>query len=147
MAEIRLHQELNESKLEIVRLRELVSLGAPTVVKNLSLIALVPRCSGSESTNSLEEFISSVEAYARICLWEDQDKVEIAVLKLEVAARVFYQCVQSSTRETRRGKISKICSVNSTYTSTRIRTLTQGYIWPVKARMKGHRILRTGAGS
>jgi len=123
-----------------------VSLGAPTVNKDISLITLVPRWSGSKSTNSLEEFISTIEASARIGLWEDRDKVEIAALKLEVAARIFYQGVQSSTCETRRGKLSKMCSVKGTYTSTRIRTLTQGYIWPVKAKMKARKILRTDTG-
>jgi len=58
-------QELEKSKLEFQRLRERMSLGAPTVHKGLSLISLIPRWSGSESTNSLE-FISTLEASARI---------------------------------------------------------------------------------
>jgi len=76
MAETRLQQELNESKLETVRLRKRVSLGAPTVNKYISLITLVPRWSGSESIDSLKEFISTIEASARTGLWEDRDKVD-----------------------------------------------------------------------
>ena len=61
MAYAQLQQELEESKSEIQRLRERMSLGAPTVHKNLSLVALILRWSGSDSTNSLEEFISTLE--------------------------------------------------------------------------------------
>jgi hypothetical protein len=64
MAYAQIQQELEESKLEIQRLRERMSLGAPTVHKDLSLISLIPKWSGSESANSLEEFISTLEASA-----------------------------------------------------------------------------------
>jgi len=66
-----------------------MSLGTPTVHKDLSLISLIPRWSGSDSTNSLEEFISTFEASARIGRWEPKDtvEVEIAALKLEGSAR------------------------------------------------------------
>ena len=76
-------QELEESKSEIQRLRERMSLGTPTVHKDLSLISLIPRWSGSDSTNYLEEFISTLEASARIGRWEPKDMVEIAAFKLE----------------------------------------------------------------
>jgi hypothetical protein len=45
-------QELEESKLEIQRLREQMTLGSPIVHKDLSLISLIPMWSGSESANS-----------------------------------------------------------------------------------------------
>jgi len=77
-----------------------MSLGTPTVHKGLSLFALIPRWSGSDSTNSLEEFISTLEASARIGRWEPKDTVEIAALKLEGSARVFYQgCTELHTRD------------------------------------------------
>jgi len=63
----------------------------PTVHKDLSLIALVPKWSGSESTVTLEEFFSSIEASARIGRWEEKDQVEIAILKLADSAKTFYQ--------------------------------------------------------
>ena len=61
MAYAQLLQELEESKSEIQRRRERMSLGAPTVHKDLSLISLIPRWLGMGSTNSLEEFISTLE--------------------------------------------------------------------------------------
>jgi len=100
MAYAELQQELEESKSEIRRLRERMSLGTPTVYKDLLLISLIPRWSGSDSTNSLEEFISTLEASARIGRWEPKDTVEIAALKLEGSARVFYQgCTEFHTRD------------------------------------------------
>ena len=88
MAYAQLQQELEESKSEIQRLRERMSLGAPTVQKDLSLISLIPRWSGSDSTNSLEEFILTLEVSAHIGRWELKDTVEIAALKLEESASV-----------------------------------------------------------
>jgi len=77
-----------------------MSLGTPTVHKNLSLISLIPKWSGSDSTNSLEEFISTLEASARIGRWEPKNTIEIAALKLEVSIRVFYQgCTELHTRD------------------------------------------------
>ena len=99
MAQAKLRRKLEESKLEIQRLRERMSLEAPTIHKYFSLISLIPRWSASESTNSLEEFISTLEASARIGRWEPKDTVEIA-LKLEGSARLFYQgCTELHTRD------------------------------------------------
>jgi hypothetical protein len=47
MAHAQLEQELEESKAEIQRLRERMSLGTATVHKDLSLISLIPKWSGS----------------------------------------------------------------------------------------------------
>ena len=91
MVEARLHAELIESKAEILRLRERLSVGTPTEHKDLYLISLVPKWSGSEATDSLEEFIDSIEAAARIGRLQDRDNVEIAVLKLTDSAKLFYQ--------------------------------------------------------
>lgn len=91
MQDPRLQSELTEAKAEIVRLRERLSLGTPTVHKDLSLISLVPKWSGSEAAVPLEEFINSIEAAARIGRWQDRDNFEIAVLKLTDSAKLFYQ--------------------------------------------------------
>jgi hypothetical protein len=91
MAEAHLQAELAEAKSEIRRLTERMSVGALTVHKDLSLVTLVPKWSGSDSTSSLEEFFSSIESAGRIGRWQDADKVEIALLKLTGPARVFYQ--------------------------------------------------------
>jgi len=76
MAQAKLRRKLEESKLEIQRLRERMSLEAPTIHKYFSLISLIPRWSASESTNSLEEFISTFEASARIGRREPKDTPE-----------------------------------------------------------------------
>jgi len=57
MAYAQLQKEVGESKLEIQRLRERMSLGAPTIHKELSLITLIPKWPGSEPKNHLEKFI------------------------------------------------------------------------------------------
>jgi hypothetical protein len=98
MAHAQLQQELEQSKLEIQRLR--TSLGAPTVHKDLSLISLIPKWSGKETSLPLEEFFSKLEASARIGRWEAKDTLEIAALKLEGSARTFYQgCADLHTRD------------------------------------------------
>ena len=91
MAEARLQSELAEAKTEILRLRERLSVGTPTVYKNLSLISLVPKWSGSEAAVPLEEFIGSIEAASRMGRWQDRDNFEIAVLKPKDSAKMFYQ--------------------------------------------------------
>ena len=66
MEEARLQAELLESKNEIRRLRERLSTAMPTVHKDLSLISLVPKWSGSDAEVPLEEFSSSIEGSAEI---------------------------------------------------------------------------------
>jgi hypothetical protein len=91
MAEGRWQAELLETKNEIQRLRESIGLGTPTLHKDLSLVTLVPKWSGSDSTVTLEEFLSSIESAARIGRSQDADKREIASLKLVDSAKLFYQ--------------------------------------------------------
>jgi len=91
MSETRLLAELTEAKAEVQRLRERMSIGTLTVHKDLSLITLVPKCSGSNSAVLLEEFFSSIDSAARIGRWQDRDCFEIAALKLVDSARIFYQ--------------------------------------------------------
>jgi len=90
MANARLHAELEKSKAETVRLRERMSMGLPTVHKDLSLISLIPKWSGSESTFPLEEFLASVDSAARIGNCDQRDCLEIAVLKLTDSAKSFH---------------------------------------------------------
>jgi len=54
MAYAQLQQELEECKAEIQILKERMSLGTPTIHKELLLIALIPKWPGSEPTNHLE---------------------------------------------------------------------------------------------
>jgi hypothetical protein len=68
-----------------------MSLDVPTIHKDLSLVALVPKWSGQESSVSLDEFFASIEGSARIGRWEDPDRIKIEVLKRAGSARIFYQ--------------------------------------------------------
>jgi hypothetical protein len=71
MIETRLQMELAEARAEIQSLRERtsMSLGKPTVHKDMSQISLVQKWSGSESAVPLEEFFSAIEGSARIEKW------------------------------------------------------------------------------
>jgi hypothetical protein len=97
MAEARLQNELAETKAELNRLRESLHRGAPTVHKDLSLVSLVPKWSGTDTSISLDEFINSIEGSARVGNW-DIDKIQVAVLKLTDSARQFYNgCLELHT--------------------------------------------------
>jgi hypothetical protein len=50
MAEARLPNKLAETKTELQRSRELMHRGAPVAHKDLSLISLVPKCSGTDKS-------------------------------------------------------------------------------------------------
>jgi hypothetical protein len=50
----RLQNELTETKAELKSLRERLALGPPTLHKDLSLVPLIPKWSGSDSTVNLE---------------------------------------------------------------------------------------------
>ena len=89
MQEASLLAQLLESKAEITRLRDRLSIGTPKVHKDLS-ISLVPKWSGSESAVSFEEFFESIESVAKIGRWHSADCMQIAALKLTDSARTFY---------------------------------------------------------
>ena len=91
MADERLKAELAEAKAEVQRLKDSLSVGTPMLHKDLSLITLVPKWTGSLSVVTLEEFISSIESSARLGRWEETDQVEIALLKLAGSANMFYK--------------------------------------------------------
>jgi len=84
MTDTQLQIELTEARREIQRLRERVSVGAPTAHKDLSLVSLVPKFSDSVSEVPLEEFISIIESSARILghltQWERQ-QIEPVLMK------------------------------------------------------------------
>ena len=108
MQEPSLQAQLLESKAEITRLRERLSIGTPTVHKDLSLISLVPKWSGSDSAVSLEEFVESIESAARIGRWDSADCMQIAALKLSDSARTFYStCLELHTEEATWEKFKK----------------------------------------
>ena len=84
-------QKLLESlQAEISNLRGQVSSGSPTALKDLSLISLIPKWSGTEKSVSVKEFFELVESSARIGNWSEFDKIQITVLKIAEAAKAFY---------------------------------------------------------
>jgi len=109
MQDARLQEQLLESKAEITRLRERLSIGTPTVHKDLSLISLVPKWSGSESAVLLEEFFESIESGAKIGRWHSADCMQIAALKLTESARTFYNtCLELNEEEATWDKFKKV---------------------------------------
>jgi len=50
-----------------------MSVGAPNLQMDLSLVALVPIRSRYDSSVTLEEFLSSIECAAKIGQWQDGD--------------------------------------------------------------------------
>jgi len=89
-SEVLLKIELSEAQMEIQRLRDRLATAHPTAHKDLSLVSLVPKWSGSESAISLEEFFSSIEGSAKREHWAEADCLQAAVLKLAVSASTFY---------------------------------------------------------
>jgi len=93
MADARLQAQLLEAKKEIQRLKEIVSPATtPTIHKDLLLISVIPKWSGSDAIVTLEEFLESIESSGRIGRWTENDQREVAVLKLTGSAKLFYQC-------------------------------------------------------
>jgi len=91
MAEARLLAELAKANAEVQRLKDRIPVGTAIVHKDLSLITLVPKWTGTDAAVTLEEFISSIEISARIGRWEETDKVEVALLKQAGSAKTFYK--------------------------------------------------------
>jgi hypothetical protein len=99
--EARLKLELSDAQREIQRLRDQLNTTPPrTAHKDLSLVSLIPKWSGSESAVSLEEFFASIEGSAKIGHWSEADCMQVAVLKLVDAARTFYFSSQELHRDT-----------------------------------------------
>jgi hypothetical protein len=94
MSQEKLLSDLQESRAETQRLRDRLSIGTPTIHKDLSLISLIPKWSGLESAISLEEFISNIEGAAELGRWQNSDCVRIAALKFTDLARSFYNTCQ-----------------------------------------------------
>jgi hypothetical protein len=85
-------QKLVENlQAEISNLRSQVSSGRPTAPKDLSLISLIPRWSGTEKSVIVREFFELVES-ARIGCWSESDNIQITILKLSDVAKIFYSC-------------------------------------------------------
>jgi hypothetical protein len=93
MAEAKLTAHLLEARAELQRLTDSMSVGAPTIHKDMSLNTLIRKWTGTDSAVTIEEFFASVESAARIGRWQENDMREIAALKLAGSAKMFYQGV------------------------------------------------------
>ena len=65
--------------------------------KDLSLVSLVPKWSGSDIALPIQEFFEIIEDSAKIGNWSEADQILVCALKLTDTARAFY----SSTPELR----------------------------------------------
>jgi hypothetical protein len=90
MSEQKLAEDLARSRAEVARLTERLASVTPTVRKDLSLISLVPKWSGAESAAPLAEFLASVESAAGIGRWDEGDCLQVAALRLQDPAKMFY---------------------------------------------------------
>jgi hypothetical protein len=59
-------------------------------VKDLSLVTLVPKWSGTETSIHIQEIFEIIEASAAMSDWAEADKIRVCALKLTEAAREFY---------------------------------------------------------
>ena len=108
MSQERVQVELLEAKKEIERLKErALNSSTQTVNKELSLISVIPKWSGSDDTVTLEEFLESMEVAAKIGRWNENDRREVAVLRLIGSAKLFYKCCDELHEKERLGKPSR----------------------------------------
>jgi len=61
-----------------------------TKVKDLSLVSLVPKWSGSVTALPIQEFFEIIEGSAKIGNWSEADQIQVCALKLTESARSFY---------------------------------------------------------
>jgi hypothetical protein len=81
----RLQAELAQTRLELQQLKERMETGAVTVHRDLSVIALITKRSGSEPPKHVEKLSLTREASVRIGRREPENTGEIITLKLEAS--------------------------------------------------------------
>jgi len=75
---------------EISNMRAQIRSRMPTAPKDLALISLIHKWSGTEKSVSVKEFFESGESSAITGNWSDFNRIEITVLKLTEIAKAFY---------------------------------------------------------
>ena len=58
--------------------------------KDLSLVSLVPKWSGSDTALPIQEFFEIIEDTAKLGSWSEADQILVFALKLTDAARAYY---------------------------------------------------------
>ena len=85
-----LKQQVEVLQRELGNLRLQVTSQSPVQSKDLSLINLIPKWSGTDKAVNVRDFFDSVESSAKVGNWTDIDKIRITVLKLTEVAKAFY---------------------------------------------------------
>ena len=85
-----------------------MSVGMPIFNKQQSLVTLVRKWSGSDSSITWEEFLSGIESVAKIGHWSDPNRREIAVLKLMDSAKLFFKGCTELHAEAMTWKVSRM---------------------------------------
>jgi len=85
-----LQKLVEDLQAEINNLQAQVNASRPTTPKDLSLISLIPKWSGTENSVRVKEFFEPVESVAALGNWSETDKKQITVLKLTEVAKAFY---------------------------------------------------------
>jgi hypothetical protein len=62
----------------------------PPVTRDLSLVGMVPKCSGTDKAVPLHEFFEILEGTSRVGNWTQEDQIRIAAMRLTDVARIFY---------------------------------------------------------
>jgi hypothetical protein len=89
MAEL-LAQQQERLQIEVRDLRAQLQAGVSRN-RDKSLVALIPKWTGTDKEVPLEEFLEAVEIAARLVNWTEADMVQIIILRLIDSARVFYE--------------------------------------------------------
>jgi hypothetical protein len=99
------------------------------------------------STATLEDFVSSKEAAARIGSWEAKDQFEIAILKLADSSKIFYQgCTELHAKDVTWDKFKTVFRqrFRDVHTDQYHYMRLQKQLGRIKT--KAHRSLRIGVG-
>jgi hypothetical protein len=80
-------EQIEQMKSELRNLRLQVSAPVPEQTKDLSLVGLIPKFSGSDKAVSVKYFFDTVESTAAIGNWSDSDK--IPTIKLYTFKEIF----------------------------------------------------------
>jgi hypothetical protein len=84
----RIAKQLTKLHLEFQSLQAQIQ-GRVSCNKDMSVVSLVPNWSGEQKGTPLNVFSEAVERASWLGNWSDQDKVQVAILRLHENARFF----------------------------------------------------------
>jgi hypothetical protein len=77
MAEAQLKEQVASLLIELASSRVEVRAGPQTLPKDLSLVSLIPKWSGTAKSIPVTEFFETAESSAKVGKWTHSDKIEI----------------------------------------------------------------------